>query len=78
MSSFRNAANRVCNHSTDTDFGKRKKTLILERLSIWELRLVRQLDYRWNRFCSSLDLMHEKLAALGVGLVNAEADYLDP
>lgn len=37
--------------------------------------LVRQLDYRWNRLCSSLYLMHEKMTNLGVAMVDGEVCY---
>jgi hypothetical protein len=48
------------------DAAQNKKTSDLERLFIWELRLVRQVDYRWNHIEASVRLMHRRLADLGL------------
>ena len=53
-----------------------KKSPELERLLICKTNLVRQLDCYWNRLCSSLYLLQEKLADIGIAIVNDEVVYI--
>jgi hypothetical protein len=54
-----------------------KKASDLERFLICNNYMVRVLDYRWNRLYSSLHLMQERLATLGVVVVNGEICYFE-
>lgn len=53
-----------------------KKTPALERLSICNNDMVRQVNYRWNHFVPSLYLLHSKLDKFGLALINGKVVYL--
>lgn len=55
--------------------GQNKKTSQCGGLLICNSNMVRQVDYRWNHFESSLRLLHCKLEEAGLINVSGEINY---